>query len=172
MGLYDMPINNLNKLIASGAVQATEVVEDVFDRIEQVEGKVRAYLTLNKEAALQQARRIDEQVAHGEDIDPLAGVPVALKDNICTKGLRTTCASRFLSHFNRLMMPRWWKRLRARGAVILGKTNMDEFAMGSSCENSAFFPTHNPWDLQRAGRVQRRVGCRGGRRRSGLCARF
>jgi aspartyl-tRNA(Asn)/glutamyl-tRNA(Gln) amidotransferase subunit A len=92
MGLYDMPINNLNKLIASGAVQATEVVEDVFDRIEQVEGKVRAYLTLNKEAALQQARRIDEQVAHGEEIDPLAGVPVALKDNICTKGLRTTCA--------------------------------------------------------------------------------
>ncbi|HHT02164.1 MAG TPA: Asp-tRNA(Asn)/Glu-tRNA(Gln) amidotransferase subunit GatA [Firmicutes bacterium] len=149
MGLYDMPINNLNKLIASGAVQATEVVEDVFDRIEQVEGKVRAYLTLNKEAALQQARRIDEQVAHGEEIDPLAGVPVALKDNICTKGLRTTCASRFLESFQPPYDATVVERLRARGAVILGKTNMDEFAMGSSCENSAFFPTHNPWDLQR-----------------------
>jgi len=118
-------------------------------RIEQKDAEVRAYLTLCPERALEQAKKIDARVAAGEALPPLAGVPTAVKDVIVTRGVRTTCASKILENY----VPRHDStavvRLESAGACILGKTNCDEFAMGSSTENSGFFPTHNPRDLGR-----------------------
>jgi aspartyl-tRNA(Asn)/glutamyl-tRNA(Gln) amidotransferase subunit A len=109
---------------------------------------LRAYLTLTPELVLAHARRVDERIAAGERL-PLAGVPVAIKDNMCLRGTRTTCGSKMLEHWTAPYTGTAVQRLLDAGALPVGKTNMDEFAMGSSCENSAFFPTHNPYDLGR-----------------------
>lgn len=128
---------------------AEEICREHFRRIDAADKTVRAYLALSEERALEQARRVDAMVAKGEELPPLAGVPVAVKDVIITRGLRTTCASRMLEHYVPPYDATAVRRLQAAGAVILGKTNCDEFAMGSSTENSAYFPTHNPIDPSR-----------------------
>src|SRR3990172_3952953 len=117
--------------------------------IEEVEAKVRAYITVTPDEALEAADRADERISRGEDTTPLTGIPISVKDIFCTSGIRTTCASRMLEHFVPPYDATVIKRLKGAGAVILGKTNMDEFAMGSSTENSAFAPTLNPWSTGR-----------------------
>lgn len=148
MRLYDLTIHEARKLLDAGEISATELTQAVIDRILAVDNAVKAYLTLTPEEALEQARAADAARREGRS-SPLLGIPVAIKDIICTAGIPTTCGSRILENFIPPYDATAVVRLKAAGAVLLGKTNTDEFAMGSSTENSAFFPTHNPWDLTR-----------------------
>ena len=135
--------------VKEGEVSAREVAEAFLARIEAVEPKVRALLTVTAEKACAQADAVDAKLAVGENPGPLAGVPVVLKDNLCTSGIETTCASKILQGFVPPYDATVVTKLETAGALFVGKANLDEFAMGSSCENSAFHPTHNPWDLSR-----------------------
>lgn len=149
MEIFDLTAHELADLLQRGKLSAEEIVRSVFDRIRQVDGDLRAYVTLTEEEALAAARDVDARRRDGEELGPLAGIPVGLKDNICTKGVRTTCSSRMLEKFVPPYSATVVEQLEEAGAVVTGKLNMDEFAMGSSTEFSAFFPTHNPWDLSR-----------------------
>jgi aspartyl-tRNA(Asn)/glutamyl-tRNA(Gln) amidotransferase subunit A len=135
-------------LMRRNRLTSVELTQAVLNRIVDVENQVQAYLTLAPEWALDQARQADERRTRGEDA-PLLGVPLAIKDVLCVEGLPCTCGSRILEEFVPPYSATAVERLREAGAVILGKTNTDEFAMGSSTENSAYFTTHNPWDLSR-----------------------
>ncbi|MFO7171467.1 MAG: Asp-tRNA(Asn)/Glu-tRNA(Gln) amidotransferase subunit GatA [Bacillota bacterium] len=140
----------LNRLFLAGELSAEEIVEAYIERIQAVDGQVGAYLTVTAAEARERARKLDARRKAGDtDLGPLAGVPIAIKDNICTQGIRTTCASRILENFVPPYDATVVSRLQAAGAIIIGKTNLDEFAMGSSTENSAFQVTRNPWDLSR-----------------------
>jgi aspartyl-tRNA(Asn)/glutamyl-tRNA(Gln) amidotransferase subunit A len=128
---------------------AKEVITSLFQRIYEKEPMIDGYLTLCREEALTQAEHIDEKIKRGEQVGKLGGVPIAIKDNICTDGIKTTCASKMLHDFVPPYDATVVKKQKAAGAIIIGKTNMDEFAMGSSTENSAFKKTRNPWDRKR-----------------------
>ncbi len=145
---YYLTVHEARDLLDKKQLTSRELTKAVFDRIRQVEDKVKAYVTLTEELALKQADEADARIARG-DVTPLTGVPIGIKDVICTKGVPTTCGSRMLENFVPPYDAHVTERLLSAGAVIVGKANMDEFAMGSSTENSAFFPTHNPWDLDR-----------------------
>jgi aspartyl-tRNA(Asn)/glutamyl-tRNA(Gln) amidotransferase subunit A len=149
MDVTTLNLAGIRDLVRTRAASAGEIVLAHLERIEREDGNVRAYLTLSPERALEQAARVDRAVTSGEPLGPLAGVPVAVKDVILTRGVRTTCASRVLEHYVPPYDATAVERLEAAGACILGKTNCDEFAMGSSTENSGFFPTRNPHDLDR-----------------------
>jgi aspartyl-tRNA(Asn)/glutamyl-tRNA(Gln) amidotransferase subunit A len=135
--------------VASGVVSAVEVAQAHLDRITAVDPAVHAFLHVDTEGALQAARAVDARRAAGEPLGPLAGVPLALKDVLTMEGVPTTCGSRILQGWRPAYDATVTLRLKQAGVVILGKTNMDEFAMGSSTEHSAYGPTHNPWDLDR-----------------------
>ena len=135
--------------VKSKKISAQEVARAFLSRAKAWDKTVKAFLSLDEEKALAQARTVDDRLARGEDPGPLAGVPVAIKDNMCVTGTRTTCASKILENFVANYDATAIARLRESGAVFLGKTNLDEFAMGSSTENSAYFTTKNPWDPTR-----------------------
>ncbi len=145
-GLVGRPYHELRPRLGKD-FSVGELVESYLEAVDALEPHVRAYLTVTAEEARRQARALDRRLAAGESLPPLAGMPVALKDNLCTRGVRTTCGSRILESFVPPYDATAVRRLREAGAVVLGKTNLDEFAMGSSTENSGFFPTRNPWDL-------------------------
>jgi aspartyl-tRNA(Asn)/glutamyl-tRNA(Gln) amidotransferase subunit A len=145
---YKLTATRLNRLFAAGELSAVEITQSVLGRIEEVDPKVRAFLTVTAEKALDRAKKLDSRRKAGDtETGPLAGVPVAVKDNMCTDGIRTTCGSQILGTYIPPYDATVVERLIGAGAIIVGKTNMDEFAMGSSGENSAFGPTRNPWDL-------------------------
>ncbi len=147
MKLYNQPAHVLHDMLVNKEITAVELVDSLFARMDEVEGKVKAYLTQTRETALAKAKAVDEKIARGEEISFLEGIPGAIKDNICTKGTKTTCASKMLENFVPPYDATVMEKLQAQNPTILGKTNMDEFAMGGSTENSAFYPTHNPWNI-------------------------
>jgi aspartyl-tRNA(Asn)/glutamyl-tRNA(Gln) amidotransferase subunit A len=148
LNLYELTIHQAHELLRQGEITAVELTQSCLDRILAVDNRIKAYLTLTPELALEQAREADRRRAAGEDY-PLLGVPMAIKDIICTEGVVTTCGSKILEDFVPPFDATVMELLHQAGVVLLGKTNMDEFAMGSSTENSGFFPTRNPWDLER-----------------------
>jgi len=148
MHLYTLTIHELHDLLMRKEVSATEVVSAFLSRIEQLDPKLNCYLSPLADAALEQARQF-EQGQRDVALSPLAAIPLAIKDVICMQGIRTTCGSRILENFVPPYDATVTERLKQAGAIFIGKTNMDEFAMGSSTENSAYEPTRNPWDLNR-----------------------
>jgi aspartyl-tRNA(Asn)/glutamyl-tRNA(Gln) amidotransferase subunit A len=148
MGLNELTIHELQGKIRKKEVSAREIVDDVFKRIDAVEGKVHSYITLMRESAYEAAESADRDI-RAKKINTLTGIPVALKDIMCTRGVRTTCGSRILHNFTPPYDATVVKKLKEAGAVFVGKANMDEFAMGSSTETSWFGVTRNPWDLGR-----------------------
>ncbi len=143
--MFDQTIHALHEQLKAGTIKASELIEVVLARCDAVEPQVRAYITLTPELAREQAAAADAAFARGEIRSPLQGIPLALKDNLCTRGVKTTCASHMLASFVPPYDATVVQRLQAAGAVFVGKANMDEFAMGSSTENSYFAPTRNPW---------------------------
>jgi aspartyl-tRNA(Asn)/glutamyl-tRNA(Gln) amidotransferase subunit A len=143
------PALDIARSVRAGSVSAAEVVERYLGAIDAVDGELHAFLAVLHDSARREAADVDRRVAAGEDPGPLAGVPVALKDNMCTRGVPTTCSSRILDGWCPPYDATVVERLRAAGAVVIGKTNLDEFAMGSSTENSAFGSTRNPHDPER-----------------------
>ena len=148
MELNELTIHELSKKLREGETTSVEITESVFNRIDAVEDKIHSFITIMKDSALEEARKADRTIQEG-DKGLLTGIPVALKDIICTKGIRTTCGSHILENFIPPYDSTVVKKLREAGAVFVGKTNMDEFAMGSSTETSYFGITRNPWDLER-----------------------
>ncbi|HET9773019.1 MAG TPA: amidase, partial [Acidimicrobiia bacterium] len=139
----------LASLVRAGEVSAVEVTDAHLERIEALDGEIRAFLCVGADTARAAAAEVDTARGRGEELGPLAGVPVAVKDMFCTRELPTTAGSRILEGWRPPYDSTVVARLRAAGAVVIGKTNLDEFAMGSSNENSGFFPTANPWDTNR-----------------------
>lgn len=149
MTLNQLTAHEVTRLIRQKKVTAQEVIHDIFDQIDKIDNLIKAFLILDREKAFQQAKEIDTKVKNGEELPPLAGVAVAIKDILAMQGVETTCGSKILKGFYPPYNATVINRLKEAGAIIIGKTNMDEFAMGSSTENSAFGPTRNPWDLER-----------------------
>lgn len=145
MALYELTVHELMERLKSREASAREITESFADRIGQVDDQVKAFITVTKDLALEEARSYDEQ----GNYSGIKGIPYGLKDIICTRGIKTTCGSRILENFIPTYDATVASRLKEAEGMLLGKLNMDEFAMGSSTEHSAFFPTHNPWDLER-----------------------
>ena len=146
MKLYEKSAFELSELMASGEVSAVEVTQSFLDRIEEVEPYLKAFITHTPVSALETANQVDQKRLKGEKLHSLAGVPIAIKDNMCTENLRTTCASKILENYVPPYSATVVDKLQEAGLPLVGKTNMDEFAMGSSTENSAFYVTRNPWN--------------------------
>lgn len=149
MKLYEKTAHELHEMLIAKEISATELTENLFERIDEKEKEIGAYLEITKSQALETAKSVDEKISRGEEIAPLEGIPCGIKDNICTKGIKTTCASKILENFVPPYDSTVMKKLNSQGAVILGKVNMDEFAMGGSTENSAYHTTKNPHNLER-----------------------
>jgi aspartyl-tRNA(Asn)/glutamyl-tRNA(Gln) amidotransferase subunit A len=148
MELYKLTATELSNMLRNKECSSVEITKSVIDRISNVEDKVNAYVTVTNELALEQAKAVDEKLAKGEALSRLAGIPVGLKDNICTKDVLTTCSSKILSNFVPPYSATVYNRLLANDVVLTGKLNLDEFAMGSSCETSYFKKTRNPHNLE------------------------
>lgn len=149
MDLYKLTAHELHEKLISKEVSAVEITNSVLNRITEVDDRVKSYVTVTQEIALDEAKRIDNSIAQGNEIGPLTGITVAIKDNMCTKGTLTTCSSKILNNFIPPYNATVVDKLSESGTIMVGKANLDEFAMGSSTENSAFFTTSNPWDLNK-----------------------
>ncbi|NQS75102.1 MAG: Asp-tRNA(Asn)/Glu-tRNA(Gln) amidotransferase subunit GatA [Peptococcaceae bacterium] len=149
MQLFLLTAHEIHELLIKKEISAEELNKAIYARIEAVDDRIQAYITRTAGKALDQARAVDKQISNGEKVTPLAGIPIAIKDNICTDGIKTTAGSKILSNYTPPYSATVVKKLEAAGATIAGKVNLDEFAMGSSNENSAFFATRNPWDTSR-----------------------
>jgi aspartyl-tRNA(Asn)/glutamyl-tRNA(Gln) amidotransferase subunit A len=143
-----MTIHEAHELLKAKKISAVELTKNYLDRIQQVEPKVKAFVTVTADIAMEKARQADAVIAAGKMV-PMTGIPIAIKDNMCTIGTKTSCSSKMLENFVPPYNATVVEKLNEAGAVMVGKANLDEFAMGSSTENSAFFTTHNPWDLAR-----------------------
>ncbi|MDF1997446.1 Asp-tRNA(Asn)/Glu-tRNA(Gln) amidotransferase subunit GatA [Peribacillus frigoritolerans] len=148
MSLFEQKVSELHERLHKKEISVTDLVDESYKRIGQVEDKVKAFLTLDEENARNQAKRLDDQLVKGENEGALFGMPIGVKDNIVTKNLRTTCASKILENFDPIYDATVVQKLRKAETVTIGKLNMDEFAMGSSNENSAFQATRNPWNTE------------------------
>src|SRR5436305_95372 len=148
--LYKLSIHEAGELLRARQISSVELTRAHLDRIRAVDDKVKAFTLVTEDLAMQQAKEADRRFQNGSTVSPLTGIPIAIKDVICTRGITTTCGSYMLKDFKPPYDATVMKMLNAAGIVMVGKTNMDEFAMGSSTEHSAFFNTHNPWDLERA----------------------
>ncbi|MEB6549817.1 Asp-tRNA(Asn)/Glu-tRNA(Gln) amidotransferase subunit GatA [Heyndrickxia sporothermodurans] len=146
MALFDHKISELHEFLHKKEVKVSELVEESYQRIQEVESKVQAFLTLDEETARAKAKQLDEALGSDESNQPLFGMPIGIKDNIVTKDLRTTCASKILENFDPIYNATVMDKLHNAGTITIGKLNMDEFAMGSSTENSGFHKTFNPWN--------------------------
>ncbi len=144
-----MTFADLRQKLKSGEVSSTELVQEKINRIKELDPTLNTFLTVNFDQALSVADQIDKQISSGESLPTLSGIPLAIKDNLCTKGIKTTCASKILDDFVPPYESTVTQKLLNAGAIIIGKTNMDEFAMGSSTETSAFGPTLNPWNISK-----------------------
>ncbi|WP_105614498.1 Asp-tRNA(Asn)/Glu-tRNA(Gln) amidotransferase subunit GatA [Vallitalea okinawensis] len=149
MALFKKTAHELKGLLESKEISSEELTKSYIERIDSIDQKVDAYLTVCKDQAIEKAKEIDKKRVNGDELGALAGLPIAVKDNICTKGIKTSCASKMLEEFVPPYEATVMKQLNKEDAVLLGKLNMDEFAMGGSTENSAFKVTKNPWDLER-----------------------
>ena len=144
-----MDFNFLRREINSKNASVKELVNEIFNKIDSKDQEINSYICTTKEFAIEQAVKIDKLIENNEILPPLAGLPIAIKDNICTKGVATTCASEMLKSFVPPYESTASSKLWSSGGICLGKTNLDEFAMGSSTETSAFGVTSNPWDINR-----------------------
>lgn len=147
MSLFDHKMKDLHELLQKKEVSVSDLVDESFKRISEVEGKVQAFLTLNEENARNKAKQLDEKLAGGDSTGILFGMPIGIKDNIVTKGVRTTCASKILENFDPIYDATVMQKLHNAETVMIGKVNMDEFAMGGSTETSHYQKTYNPWNL-------------------------
>ena len=171
MSLMSLTAVELGKKIKAKEVTVTEAVTAALDAIEAKEKKVNSFVTVDREGALKRAEEVQKMIDDGTLTGPLAGVPVAIKDNMCTKDLLTTCSSKILYNFKPTYTAEAVENLEKAGAVIIGKTNMDEFAMGSTTETSAYGETKNPWNTC-PGWLFRWFLCSSCSRRMLLCVRF
>ncbi|MDH6675565.1 aspartyl-tRNA(Asn)/glutamyl-tRNA(Gln) amidotransferase subunit A [Paenibacillus sp. LBL] len=149
MSLFDYKLTEIHNKLQNKELSVTDLVDQAFTRISETEDRVKAFITLDEEGARSSAKVLDDKLAAGDTRGLLFGLPVGIKDNIVTEGLRTTCASQFLSNFTPVYNATVVGKLRAADTVTIGKLNMDEFAMGGSNENSSFYPVRNPWNLDR-----------------------
>lgn len=149
MDLYNLTLHEVRDKIRAREISAKEVLDSVYSRIDAVEQRIDAYISLTRDKAYEAAQDVDKRLAQGEKLGDLAGIPMALKDNISTCGIKTTCASKMLENYISPYDAQVYKKLKEAGAILIGKTNLDEFAMGSSTENSAFKTTRNPWNIER-----------------------
>lgn len=147
MKLYELTAHELHKLLLDKKTSSLEITNSIYERIEKLDKKINSYITLTKELALQKAQEVDKKISKGEKIGSLSGIPIAIKDIISTKEIKTTCGSKILSNYVPIYDSTVIEKLKKADAVILGKTNMDEFAMGSSTENSAYGVCRNPWNI-------------------------
>ena len=149
MEFYKLTAHEIADLIQNKEVKAVEIAESFAQRINDVEDKVKSYITVTADIMTEEAKKVDSLIEKGEALPPLAGVPCGVKDNMSTIGVKTTAASKILNNYVPVYDATVVEKLKEAHVPMTGKTNLDEFAMGSSCENSAFFPTHNPWNLDK-----------------------
>jgi len=149
MELTQLSIREAHELLSTKKISSVELTQAMLDRIHEVDKKVQSYVTVTDDLAIEQAKKADERIAKGGNVTPLTGIPFSMKDCISTRNVLTTCSSKILENYIPQYNATVTNKLADSGAVLVGKTNMDEFGMGSSTENSSLFPTRNPWDLER-----------------------
>jgi aspartyl-tRNA(Asn)/glutamyl-tRNA(Gln) amidotransferase subunit A len=148
MDLHELSLQQAHELLSSRKISSEELTRAYLERIQRLDPQVKAYVTVSEDVALEQAREADQRLQAGENISPLTGIPYAVKDSLSTRGVKTTCSSKILENYKPFYDCTAIKKLKSPNAVLLGKTNMDEFGMGSSTENSGFFTTRNPWNYE------------------------
>ncbi len=144
---HELSVQETHELLASRKISAEELTRAYLERIQRLDPKIKSYVTVAEESAIEQARAADQRLKTGEGVTPLTGIPYAAKDSLSTRGIRTTCSSKILENYKPFYDCTAIQKLKSTGAVLLGKNNMDEFGMGSSTENSGFFTTRNPWNF-------------------------